>query len=360
MRIIHFNDERWDSGLTDYALTLAAAQKKAGHRVEFWACRGKPAFKKAAELGLETFDCGNSVLRLAVLHRRLSKFGADIINTHTGSSHSTAAALCAPLSRGPALVRTRCDAGIIKKKLFAPTLWKRTSAFIAGNGKILENFRAVFPGLFIPSAAVYQGICDPGAGTGNRPGPGEHTGITVGMLGRLDPVKGHAAALEAAAAVARRHPDIIFIFAGTEKNIKIPYLQKEAERLGIGRNVRLTGFVSDAPAFMKSCDLGIIPSTGSEAVSRVALEWMGCGVPLVSSDAGSLPEIVKDGVTGIVVPAGVAGRLAEAVLDLLSKPDRLLPMGRAGRIRYENHFTPERFEKNTTSVYEKALDNIPR
>lgn len=355
MKIIHIDDERWDSGLTDYALTLALSQKMAGHDLRFWGKKGTFPLQKAQKVGLETVACQNWAIRVPCLRKQMRLFRPDIVNVHTGSSHSLAAAISATLASPPAIVRTRGDARPVKARPFSGRMWKRTRGFIAANAAILAGFRDVFGGMGIISETIYQGIPD------LEPVKSQHRAKppVIGMVGRLDPVKGHKIALQAAAAVLRIIPDALFCFAGADRNISSSSLAKAAAHLGISRNVRFDGYVPNVGLFMKSCDLGIIPSTGSEAVSRVAIEWMSAGIPVVCSRVGSLPELVKDSVTGLVVPPADPQALASAVLNMLLKPDRMLLMGQTGRLRYENNFTLEKFVRDTDDFYEKALCGIP-
>jgi glycosyltransferase involved in cell wall biosynthesis len=97
----------------------------------------------------------------------------------------------------------------------------------------------------------------------------------------------------------------------------------------------------------------VIPSL-EEGFGIPAAEAMGCETPVVASDAGGLPEVVEDGVTGLIVPRGDSNALADAMGSLLADPARRAEMGRAGRERALRLFdwdrTAEQFEKIYASV----------
>src|SRR5262249_37445853 len=135
----------------------------------------------------------------------------------------------------------------------------------------------------------------------------------LGIVARLDPVKGHRYLLEAVALLRNIYPSLRIKIVGNPENIKQRDLEQIAERLGIDDQVEFMGFQASIPKIMESCSIGVISSIGSEAVSRVALEWMAAGRPVVATRVGCLPEIVKDGETGYLVEPKDAPALARAL-----------------------------------------------
>ena len=101
--------------------------------------------------------------------------------------------------------------------------------------------------------------------------------------------------------------------------------------------------------------MGVISSVGSEAVSRVALEWMAAGRPVVATRVGCLPEIVKDGQSGLLVDPRNASALAQAIGNLLRNRQRLEGMATAARGRVEEYFALNAFADQTLDVYGAAL-----
>src|SRR5262249_39696997 len=104
----------------------------------------------------------------------------------------------------------------------------------------------------------------------------------LGIVARLDPVKGHRYLLEAVALLRDSYPTLRVRIMGQEENVKVRDLRIIAERLGIEDRVEFSGFTSSVPEAMAACTAGVIASTGSEAVSRVALEWMAAGRAVVA------------------------------------------------------------------------------
>ncbi len=140
----------------------------------------------------------------------------------------------------------------------------------------------------------------------------------VGMIARMDPVKGHAVLLDAAQVLKPKVSGLKILCAGEG-----PVLKRLSWRLqpqGLDGVVRFEGRVADRWTFLAGCRIGVVASTGSEAVSRASLEWMAAGRPLIATKVGGIPDLVDDGMTGLLIPPGDAAALAAAVQDLARRP----------------------------------------
>lgn len=171
----------------------------------------------------------------------------------------------------------------------------------------------------------------PPAGSGSPPGsahrPGSGCRVVVGLLGRLVPEKGVLLLLDALAADPVLHARI----AGTGPLAAA--IETEAARRGVAERVRFLGGIDpdEVAGFYASIDVLAVPSMPTrrwtEQFGRVAVEAMAAGVPVVSSDAGALPDVV--GGAGIVVPQGDAPALAAAVREAAGPGrDELVARGR--------------------------------
>lgn len=165
---------------------------------------------------------------------------------------------------------------------------------------------------------------------------------------QLFPRKGIRFLLMAAAQLKPRFPDLKIVLAGD--GFERPELVRLATELGIAPDVTFLGWVpnADLPPYYRAAAVSVIPSL-EEGFGIPAAEAMGCEVAVVASDAGGLPEVVEDGVTGLVVPRGDPAALARAIGSLLADPDRRREMGQAGRARALRLFdwdrTAEQFEQ---------------
>ena len=191
-----------------------------------------------------------------------------------------------------------------------------------------------------------------GIAAGAEPEP--YTGSEPRLLcvGRLIPVKGHLVLLRALAQARARVPELTLDLAG--HGPLEPALRAYVRELGLDGAVRFLGFVSPVQRAIEDAFAVVVPSLG-EGFGMIALEAMERGRPVVVSAVGGLPEIVRDGETGLVVPPGDADVLADALVALASDLPRAARMGAAGRRRAVESFTPERATSGIEALYRREL-----
>lgn len=350
LNIAHFEDEPWDSGLAHYALTLAAEQKRRGNLVLFAGLRNSPVTAAARELGLSCLLWSEGIagwFELAQTRRRLMEFKPHILNAHTGTAHARAV-LTAP--KNCAIIRTRADARLPQANALTNWVAKKTATIIAANSLLESALHEAFP--FARTRRVLQGLEGPAQTTPLPETP------TVGILARLDPVKGHEVVLDAARIIKTQVPNVQILCAG--EGVLLDRLRWQLPALGLADTMKFLGRVPDARGFINSCRVGVVASIGSEAVSRAAIEWMAAGRPLVATRVGGLPDIVEDGVTGLLVAPENPEALARAVSDILMHPRRAELMGQQARQNWQTRMTPQIFADHTEQVYDEARRDIPR
>ncbi|MFC4077949.1 YheC/YheD family protein [Salinithrix halophila] len=166
------------------------------------------------------------------------------------------------------------------------------------------------------------------------------------FLGRFLPQKGLHHLIEAYRTIRGHHPDAHLLIAGGShygKNLPTPYVRRiRKEAQGLGEGITWLPYVrhDHVPTLLAAADLLVTPSMGSEAFGLVNLEGMAAGLPIVSTCAGGIPEVVEDGITGVLVPGkNPVNELADACISLLENPDRMRELGNHGRKRVEEHFT---------------------
>lgn len=218
-----------------------------------------------------------------------------------------------------------------------------------------------------PALATVQAAALPSSDAGesiHRPAEGAPVGadlsmghereraLLVGVVGRLEPVKGVAEFLRAAEIVSHQRGDLVYLIAGTGSQEE-PLLRLAAE-LEIGDRVRFLGHVSPVAPLVAQLAVLVIPSY-SEGLPMSALEAMALGVPVVATDVGGIPEVVEPNATGWLVPAGRPDALAAVILSALSDPARAKEIAAAARRRVEDEFTLPRMAGGYLSVYGEEL-----
>ena len=348
LKTLQIVDEPWDSGLTHYALTLSRELQKAGHHVTVAVKPGMAPQKMALRMNLETWP----LTWVGALRKKVVSENYQIVNAHTGRGHS--AGWLATWGTDARLVRTRGDARPLSRRPFWRLLYRGTHRVIACSEVIKADYLKC---LGLPDARVttiYPAVPTPGL-----PPPFSEGPLRIGLVARLDPVKGHKDLLEAAAQLKRSHPDFSCIFAGGEAALHIDELKAIARQHGIEKNCSFLGWRNDISEVMRSCDIGVISSIGSEAVSRAALEWMAAGRPVIATKVGCLPELIEDGVTGRLVSPGQPQEIAYALFELAWNKELKVRMGRDGWQKARERFNPERLVSETLRVYREALSNLP-
>lgn len=128
----------------------------------------------------------------------------------------------------------------------------------------------------------------------------------------------------------------------------------EARLRGVENRVRFLGWRRDVPSLLQAMDLYVQPSL-LEGFGLSVLEAMASGLPVLATRTGGLPEVVRDGKTGDLVPPGDARRLAEGIARLLSDPQRCRAYGAEGEARARSEFPLERMVRGWGELYRELL-----
>ena len=164
-------------------------------------------------------------------------------------------------------------------------------------------------------------------------------------IGKFSPGKGTSDLVEASKLVVKRTPHTVFVFAGKgELGASAPHI------VNLGSLPH-----DDVLALYTLADLVVVPSVWPEPLSRVILEAMAAGVPVVATRSGGSPEAVVDGVTGLLVPRRDTQALADAIVALLTDDHRRERMGLAARQRLSEVFNPAHSLERLIEFYRGGL-----
>jgi glycosyltransferase involved in cell wall biosynthesis len=124
-------------------------------------------------------------------------------------------------------------------------------------------------------------------------------------------------------------------------------IEPEIKRLGLGGSVILTGHRDDIPEVIAAFDIAVMASYASEGIPQFALQAMATGLPLIGTTVGGIPEVLQDGVTGLLIHPKDSMAISGAVLKMLSDPAMMRAMGEAARAAAAQKHS-----------YEKMLDDV--
>lgn len=354
-------------GAERHVVDLAVALRRKGHGVTV-AC--------SATGGLsDLLDGANVPVRVLLdrlVKRRVSVTYArglrrlvreqrfDLVHAHIYAS--AAASALATVGTGVPLVVTEHTEGAWQgrhARLLSRLIYRRARSVIAVSspirGRLLERDGVPPEKIsFIPNAVI--------SASGRKPGttstlPDERReGPLVGVVARLQPEKGVANFLKAAARVSAACPAARFLVVGDGPLREV--LLRLADRLGLRERVRFLGHRADARELVGLLDVLVVPSL-TEGTPLIVLEAMAAGVPLVASAVGGVTDQVRHGKEGLLIPPGDATALGDALLELLQDPDRAHRLGEAGRRRADSVFSHAAMVRKIEGVYHAALGHPP-
>jgi glycosyltransferase involved in cell wall biosynthesis len=272
--------------------------------------------------------------------------GAGAANRSTGSRQGASM---------PALVAARRVDFHLKGNSFSRWKYRQVDCFIAASDAIRQMLVAdgvpadrtvtVHEGIDVehvvaaPAVNVHEAFWLP------------HGSPVVGNVAALVPHKGQRYLIDAAHLVVQQVPDARFIILG-EGELR-EHLEKQVREHHLEKHVLLPGFRTDVLGCLKGFDLFAMSSI-TEGLGTSLLDAMACARPIVATRAGGIPEIVEDGVNGLLVPARDHQALAEAIVRALKNPELRQRMGDAGFARVNERFTVERMVSETAGVYARV------
>jgi glycosyltransferase involved in cell wall biosynthesis len=308
-------------------------------------------------VGLErssTFDL-RSARRLVKLMRQER---IDILHAHKFGSNLWAA-LLGPLAGVPVVVAHEhtwsFDGGAARKLLDRAVIARRCDIVVAVSRE--DRRRMISMQGLKPGAVVYipNGIppLPPPEGEVRRTDLDiDEDSLVVGTVGVLREQKALDVLVKAAAMLRGEFPSLRVLIVGTGGQHRP--LEQLINELDLQRTVRLLGARTDVPALLRTFDLAAC-SSNFEGSPLTILEYMEAGLPVVSTRVGGVPDLVEDGVTGLLVNPGDPAALAGALAELLGDRERRAEMGSKGRERRRREFdidvTVERFEQLYEELY---------
>lgn len=354
--IFHLDDSKNLRGGERQVLYLAKELKELGYENYIVARKNSPLYRKSIEEEIPAitlpyifeWDLISGII-LAIKINKINKNRKKvIIHTHTG--HTPAVAVISRLFlKAKLIVHRRVDFKI-KNNFLSKLKYKNADAIIAISSvikKIISGFIPQEKIKLIPSSIDSKLLTELSSKIQR-----DNVKI-IGTLIALVPHKDPENLVKAARVVLEKYPDIEFLIGG-EGN-----LRKKVENMiieyGISDKVKLYGYVDDNINFFKSIDIFVLPSK-EEGLGSVLIEAMACGLPIVATDAGGIPELIKDNYNGIIVEKQNPNKLAEGIIKLIENPELRKKISENAKEEAKKYSSRNMVIK-TLEVYEKAIKN---
>jgi glycosyltransferase involved in cell wall biosynthesis len=330
LNILHVVDSLELGGLERVVTDLAITQAAAGDQVKVFSISNTAGHRLALEAaGIEVVQGGKrrtadpAVLR--ALWNTVRGHGTEVVHAHNFVPNYYAAAALLPMREPPALVATCHDMGFRLADRKLSVLFRLS---LARTSRVAMVSRQVY-GQFVASGMVKESIASVimngvaveriGAGAAARQSARRALQLpedapVIGSVGRMVPLKNHRALIEAMPALLVACPDVRLVLAG-DGPLGVA-LQEQAAALGVAQAVQFLGLRTDVSSILPAFDIFALPSM-TEGLSIALMEACAAGLAIVASDVGGNPEIVQDGVRGVLFPTGNQTLLQDALLGLL-------------------------------------------
>jgi glycosyltransferase involved in cell wall biosynthesis len=331
MKVLHLMSCRGWSSDAYWAAGISAELARAGHQSTLVCKRGTDAavIERARRAGVDRIDTlafgsGFRPRSDAADLRRLIAWlpAADIVHVHRGKEHWLAAAANRFAATPRPLVRTRHIVQAVRPHALNRWLYARATSLVVTVTEAIR--RQYIAGCLVPPERV---VALPGGvdlerfrsgldGTPFRRSLAIAPDLPlIGLVAGLRVMKGHRVVVEAVKRLAAsgRRFHVVFVGAGTFER---PVRQAIVDA-GLESRISVAGFAPDLPAAIAALDVALYAALESDGMSRVIFEYLAMAKPVVATRVGVVPEVLEDGHTALLVPAGEAGPLADSLGRLL-------------------------------------------
>jgi glycosyltransferase involved in cell wall biosynthesis len=182
--------------------------------------------------------------------------------------------------------------------------------------------------------------------------------IFVGTVGRINPVKGLDTFIKSIPFIIQAIPNAKFVIVGdantTEENLYFDYLKKMRQELEIEQRLIFAGYREDVVHIMKCLEVLVVPSK-EEPFGRVVIEAMAAETPVVASEVGGIPEIIKHGINGLLIPPNDAKSIANAVIRLVKDTGLREKLIQESRKTVKEQFSLQMHINKIAAIYEQIL-----
>ncbi|SEI80177.1 Glycosyltransferase involved in cell wall bisynthesis [Achromobacter sp. NFACC18-2] len=332
--------------------------RERGHHVEL-ICRPEAKLVQAAAdagITVHTLRMGGLVnlLRGAPKVARILRKGRfDVLNTHSRID-TLLAGLGARMAGTPLIVRTRHLTNRVNSMLaytWVPhritTVSNHVREYLIERGVPADRVETVYSPINLPPPGITSGLRE------ELKLPAD--AIVVCCVAILRATKGHRELIEALRPLMAQRPQVHLVLVGNGAPL-FEQLQALIAEIGLADRIHMLGFRHDVPSILAGSDIFAL-ATQKEASGTVYVEASAAGLPVVGVDVGGVSEMVNDGETGILVPAGDIAKLRAALASLIDDEALRARMGEAGRrmVYGEGKFSLAGLAKRTEQVYQTWL-----
>jgi glycosyltransferase involved in cell wall biosynthesis len=345
-------------------LTEAAAFRARGHDVLVYAAPRARIADEAARFGVPVAILPIGRKRpsgVVALARAFVRRPVDIVNAHSSTDAWLAALACRALSivgrPAPVLVRTRHVSVPVPDDAGTRWLYRKATSRVVTTGERLREQLVRDNGLDPARVvSVPTGIAPARFAASSRAEARARLGLPadaplVGIVATLRSWKGHRYLVEALPKLARRDVRLVIVGDGPQRGA----LERQVRDAGLGDRVVFAGQQDDVAPWLAALDVFVLPSYANEGVPQALLQAMFARVPCVTTDAGAIPEIARDGDTATIVAKEDPGALARGIDALLADTARAAAQAERARAFVAPRYTEDAMVERMEAVFRQAL-----
>ena len=358
LRIIHSEAATSFGGQEHRIFKEMVAMRERGHYLEAICQPDAELTQRLREAGFVVHTLlmdgmFNIVRGIFQLKKILQAGRFDVLNTHSRQDTLIAAA-AGRLADVPLIVRTRHLASPVNSLLtytWLPHSVTTVSHYVRrqliARGVPPEHVQAIYTPVVLTPRLEHSSLRDELKLSADA--------VLVGCVAVLRPNKGHLELINAMLPLLRTRPKLHLVVAGGGSPV-FEQLQAHITHSGLAERIHLLGTRRDVPNVLAGLDVFCL-ATRQEAMGTAFLEAASSGLPVIGTDVGGVGEMMRPGVTGLLVPLDDPAALQNALIQLIDSPELRKKMGQAGyeRIHNEGIFTTETLAKRTERIYGEWL-----
>jgi glycosyltransferase involved in cell wall biosynthesis len=368
VRVVEVLATGTNGGAQEHLFSLMTRLDSAFYEASVVALSAGSAVRKLERNGIPVtvIDDPDDAAAVRALTAHLALVGPDVVHTHMYRADvvgtEAVMALDAAGHRRPYLVSTVHSSRVrsaLDRELIRQ-LTPQMDQLIAVSQSIVKKIadehrtgapvRLIYNGVDLDRFEYVEACCTLRDDYGME--PGSHI---VGVVARLEPEKGHQTLIEAWPHVLRDCPDAYLLIVG--EGSRRDALEQLAAANKVAHRVIFTGRRDDVPAVTAALDIAVLPSW-REAQGLSILEAMALSRPVVASDVGGIPEMIEDGITGLLVPHDNPVALAAAIVRLLKDHAFADTIARAGHDLVYERFCVELMVKAIEEIYDQGAQAV--
>lgn len=363
LHIVHTESSLGWGGQEIRVLTESEAFLRRGHRVEIWAAPDSNILAEACRRGIPRralpIGC-RSIRALGAVRRALKQMRPDVINTHSSTDAWLVAAARLLLRRPPPMVRTRHISAPVSRDAATRWLYDHATRHVITTGErlreqLLHDLR-LRPGRL---TSVPTGVDSIRFQPGDKAAARRALGLDVdarivGIVATLRSWKGHLDLIDAFARLSPTDPLLKLVIVG-DGPMREPLVTRVAHH-GLAKRVIFAGRQPQPEHWLQALDIFCLPSYANEGVPQAVVQAMLTGLPVITTDVGSITEAITHDVSGIIVPARDVTELVAAIARLLADRSLGERLGAAARRDAERRFGVEAMAQRMETIFRGVVE----